>query len=490
MAFFKALRYTPHRGQRQIHAALERSRITVASCGARFGKTMAAAFEMAFEALKPREITESNRTGEFVGWCVGPDHDKANLVFEATYEHLKNFLKGNVQINNTDGVITITNLGGTRSRVYRKSADNAGGKGKLTGYAVDFMVVDEAAKILDDRVWENQLRTRLIDREGKCLMISTPMGTTGFFYSTYRLSRDDDSIIGIRLPTWLNPHVKKSVIEKERLSMPERDFRQEYGAEFIPGEGKVFEPQFLNKVCIGEFEEPIPGAHYFGGLDLALKRDYTVLVIFRTAFAHEVDKRPRLVHFSRWHKRPQEVQVQSVKDLHERYNHCGLMVDATGLGEPIVSMLRNEEIYVRAQVFTTNSKASMVKNACTCVERERIILPRRDLAPVLIDELETYAWKSTPGGAITAEAPNGYHDDCVAALLLACNWIKAAGTQGASRSLTESGETGGTGTATSTTADPRRPNLSARGLAVPGRDDSRAFGGGQSGLWSHPLLGG
>lgn len=489
-ALFAALNYKPHKGQIQIHAALERGKVVSASCGARFGKTMAASFEMAFEALLPREVTASNRTGEFVGWCVGPDHDKANLVFQATYDHLKRILKGNVQINNTDGVITITNMGGTTSRIYRKSADNAGGKGKLTGYAVDFMVVDEAAKILDDRVWENQLRTRLIDREGKCLMISTPMGTGGFFAATYRRSRDDENIIGIRLPTYLNPHVKDSVIDAERASMPERDFRQEYLAEFIPGEGKVFEPKFLDPISIGDFEEPREGAHYFAGLDLAIKRDYTVLTIFRAPDASEEDQRPRVVHVDRFHKLPVDVQVQRVKATTDAYGGCGVMVDESGLGGPIVQLLRNAEIYVRGIIFTHRSKSAMVKNACAIVERGAIVLPRRELMPIMHDEIAAYAWKSTPGGDLTANAPDGMHDDCVASFLLACHWIRAGGTEGKGRSLTGAGETGQVELAQ------RNPGYSdksgdspyVRGAAVPKEDGGRAFTQrGGKGLWSHSL---
>ena len=145
--FFSMVGYKPHRGQVQIHGALSQAGVktVVAVCGTRFGKTMAAAHEMCYEAMRPREPTDVNPKAEFMGWCVGPDHDKANLVFDACAQILRTFLKGHVSVNKSDGIIEFVNLSGARARIMRRTAQDAGGKGKLVGYAVDFMVIDEAA---------------------------------------------------------------------------------------------------------------------------------------------------------------------------------------------------------------------------------------------------------------------------------------------------------------------------------------------------------
>jgi hypothetical protein len=46
-------------------------------------------------------------------------------------------------------------------------------------------------------------------------------------------------------------------------------------------------------------------------------------------------------------------------------------------------------------------------------------LPRADLWPEGIDELEAFEYSVTENGAVKTGAPSGMHDDCVVALALA-----------------------------------------------------------------------
>ena len=52
-------------------------------------------------------------------------------------------------------------------------------------------------------------------------------------------------------------------------------------------------------------------------------------------------------------------------------------------------------------------------------EQQRIVLPRPDLAPELIDELESFEYSVTESGNVKMSAPSGVHDDTVIALALA-----------------------------------------------------------------------
>jgi len=53
------------------------------------------------------------------------------------------------------------------------------------------------------------------------------------------------------------------------------------------------------------------------------------------------------------------------------------------------------------------------------LERREIVLPRAQLWPELIDELEGFEYSITDSGNVRSSAPGGAHDDCVIALALA-----------------------------------------------------------------------
>lgn len=479
-AFFKAVGYTPHSGQHQIHGALGMLgvRTVVAICGTRFGKTLSAAHEMAYESVRPRRPTEINPHGEFMGWCVGPDHDKANLVFDACAQILRMFLNGHVAVNKSDGIIEFTNLGGGRSRIMRRTAADAGGKGKLVGYAVDFMVIDEAAKIPHVDIWQNQLSTRLVDRQGTSLHISSPMGVNGYCAALYRsgLTGIDKRVVSMKLPTWLNPYVKREEIEYLKKTLPKRVFDQEVGAELLADGGMVFQGQDLDAIfCLDGFEEPHESGEYFGGLDWAMTNDHTVLTIARAPWPNQ--KRPRVVHIERFYKMPVERQIDRIRTIQRRFSDCPINVDESGIGKPIMEQMRNADMNVRGIVTShqgNTSKHAQLMNACSLVERQGILLPRKDLIPAYYEEMSLYQFgERTSLGKYTAAAPPGAHDDCVSSFLLTAWWIKAAGTAGDGQHH-RSGDT-------PPDAPPslKRPEMVIKGEAI--ADD-----GEEGGVWTAP----
>ena len=58
------------------------------------------------------------------------------------------------------------------------------------------------------------------------------------------------------------------------------------------------------------------------------------------------------------------------------------------------------------------------------MERDLIVLPRPELWPEGIDELEAFQYSVTDAGNVRSSAPHGVHDDCVIALGLAAWQIR------------------------------------------------------------------
>ena len=218
---FRSLGYEPHEGQWLVHESAARRRVV--ACGARWGKTLCAAHEGIAAALEPCEAS--------LGWVCGPTYDLARRVFGrmqlVVMEHLEHRL---VAINERERWFQIRNMAGGISEVRAKTADNPV---SLLGEGLDWLVVDEAARISRD-TWESALSQRLLDKDAWALLISTPRGP-GWFYDLYwqgQKSRDS-GVESWCQPTWTNPHMQKDRVERERTRLSQNAFQEEYGAVFL-----------------------------------------------------------------------------------------------------------------------------------------------------------------------------------------------------------------------------------------------------------------
>ena len=398
-AFFRDLKYQPHPGQAQVHASTARRRVV--ACGVRWGKTMCAAMEGLAAAMAPAERS--------MGWVVAPTYDLADKVFREIELLVSRHLRHRVvTLREHEGRIVLRNMAGGVSEIRKKSADNPV---SLLGEGLDYLIVDEAAR-LKPSIWEGHLSQRLIDRKGWALLISTPRGKGWLFELFQRGKRGEPDCASWNAPSWDNPYLDRAVIEAERARLPERVFRQEYGGEFLEGSGAVF--RNVRDCATGSFAPPTGtrlNTSYYAGLDLAKVEDYTVLVI-ATSTAH-------VVAVDRFHRLDWSQQVKRIVARTEQYHDARTLVDSTGAGEPVYEALLHEGCTVEAYPFTQKSKAALIENLVLMLEQKQIVLPRPDLWPEGIDELEAFEFSVTEAGSVRSGAPYGCHDDCVVALALA-----------------------------------------------------------------------
>ncbi len=393
---FELLKYTPHPGQKEIHECAASRRIV--ACGVRWGKTVCASMEGLAAALEPRDRS--------VGWVVAPTYDLADRVFReiqlAAVTHLRHRIE---LMRDSDRRLVIRNLGGGLSEIRAKSADNPV---SLLGEGLDWLIVDEAAR-MKPMIWQSHLSQRLIDRQGWALLISTPRGK-GLFHDLFRRGQGaDPNYKSWNMPSWTNPLLDASLIEEERGRLPERVFRQELGGEFLEGSGQVF--RNVRECARGEWQGPAKAHVYFAGLDLAKVSDFTVLVV--------INEKREVVHFDRFHKLDWSLQVARIKTTLQRYGYATVLTDTTGAGEPVFESMRLESINCSPYPFTARSKTALIDNLAMQLERKEIVLPRPELCPQLIDELEAFQYSVTESGHVSSGAPSGEHDDCVVALALA-----------------------------------------------------------------------
>jgi len=131
-----------------------------------------------------------------------------------------------------------------------------------------------------------------------------------------------------------------------------------------------------------------------------------------------LNKQREVVYVDRFHRLDWNIQVNRISAATKKYR-ARVYVDSTGKGEPVYEALRFAGCWAKAYPFTQKSKAALIDNLSILLENEMITLPRPELWPEGIEELEAFQYSVTDQGNVRSGAPSGDHDDCVIALALA-----------------------------------------------------------------------
>lgn len=378
------IQYKPHPKQKLFHYSKARFRILAA--GRRFGKSEAAVNEAIKASTKPKSIC----------WIVAPTYQQSMI----NLRKLKKFLPPEIikNINKSEKYIELIN----GSTLWIKSGDNPD---TLRGEGIDFLIIDEAAMVKRE-AWEESLRPALSDTKGKAIFISTPKGPN-WFMDLWTRGQDPEyqDYESWRFITADNPFIAPDEIAEAKRTLPELVFNQEYMSMFIENVGAVFRGV---ESCIGgSFEDYNMDKSYVMGVDLAKYVDFTVLVV--------MDDNGHVVAFERFNQIDWEFQKKRIEILVDEY-HPKIIIDSTGVGDPIYESLKRKGMNVEGYKFTSESKKQLVEGLSIAIEQHSITYP--DI-PELINELRIFGFEISKTGNISYNAPSSHHDDCVIALGLA-----------------------------------------------------------------------
>jgi hypothetical protein len=367
----------------------------VLSCGRRWGKTRSGANEFI------RLITSAPYS-DAVGFCVAPTFWHTQKQWREFFNYCPAELIEDIHV--TDHHVTLQG----NKHVWFKSADNPD---SLRSEGLDVLWMDEGGQI-NEEAYELGLRPALMDRKGKAIFTGSPAGKNWYFQLWTRgQDKQQSDYESWAFSSYTNPYLDPKEIDEFKRDMPELAYRQEILAEFLDDVGSVFRNI---KGCVnGALEEPITGKRYVAGCDLAKHEDFTVLCI--------LDEKGHLCFFDRFSQLDWVFQSKRIVDCCRRYNNARLLLDSTGVGDPIYDNLRRSGITVEGYKFTNASKKDLVENLSIAIENKTISYP--DI-PVLISELGLFGYKISPAGVTTYSAPDGYHDDTVIALALAAWQIR------------------------------------------------------------------
>lgn len=394
--------YTPHAGQLRLHNS--RARFRVACWGRQAGKTFGCCNEFVKRGIERRKS---------LNWWIAPTYRQGENAFKTIIEAMRSQMTAKPNYTKLSFKLF-------HSEFEFRSAERPD---NLRGDSPHYMTLDECRDI-PMRAWFEVLMPMLSATDGEATFISTPRGHD-WFYQLYQkgqdpLEREYDSF---SLPSMINPYVSREFIAEMRRTLPEDMFAQEILAEFLEDAATVFKR--VDSCISGDFEEPIPGHTYILGWDPAKHQDFSVIIILDCNTGH-------VVWMDRDNRTDYRIQLLRVIALAHKYNGATVIMDATGVGDPLLEQLRAADLVVEGFVFTNASKKELVERLQIAIEHHQISYPRCE---VLLQELKAFGYTITASRNVVYSAPEGQHDDVVMALGLAVYGAKLGSEIAIVRSL-------------------------------------------------------
>ena len=242
---------------------------------------------------------------------------------------------------------------------------------------------------------------------GWCWFIGTPMGKN-HLYDFYNRGQQDDK----EWKSWILKASDSGVIPYDQLMESKKTstqaiWSQEYECEFLEGSGQVFRK--VKEVMTAKPEQPIAGETYVMGVDLAKVTDFTVIRVYKRSNNH-------LVYSDRFNQLEWPFQKKRIIAVSKHYNNCLSIVDATGIGDPIVDDLLRAGVPVEPIKITEPLKKELIEKLSIWIEQKKLrLLNQEDV----LFEYDNFSYEIGPTGKIRYGAREGYHDDIVIADALA-----------------------------------------------------------------------
>ncbi|WP_449439624.1 phage terminase large subunit [Pedobacter steynii] len=307
--------------------------------------------------------------------------------------------------NKTDLQITLKN--GAFIQLY--SADNPDA---IRGNnEISLVVLDECAYYDLETLYGDVIEPMLgIKERGRCLMISTPNSSNGF-YRMWKDAHDNGANKdweAFKFTAYDNPFWSKERLDKIKAKARSIiKFNQEYLCEVSASESCPFEYEYVQKAIIPELSK-LPSVVY--GIDIAQGKgnqtgDYTVIV--------GLDKQANISHFERFRIPSTSVQFDKMNVLPK---NTLKVIDSTSIGGWYFENLQNKGHYVEGMTFTNNNKTELVYEFVSAIEKEQVKINQ-----VIADEALIYEARLSKSNnyQFGNQAGKNNYDDALTAAMLA-----------------------------------------------------------------------
>lgn len=367
--------------QREILDAIER--FTIVEASTKTGKT----FSHIWWLFKEAHLEKYKPGDNF--WWVAPVFGQAEIAFN----RMKRKVAQNPLYRVNISKMTITTP--LETIICFKSADKPD---SLYGEDVYAAVFDEFSRAKEEAWFA--LRSTLTSTRGKCKFIGNCKGRKNWGHKlAMRAKQGAEDFKYFKITAY--DGVKAGILELAEIESAKRDLPPHVFAELYLAEASDdgTNPFGDFTKILGPMSNKPPVCF---GVDLAKSVDWTVII--------GLDEDGRVCYFDRFQKdwTLTKAKLNALPDI-------PMLVDSTGVGDPIVEDLQLYRQFTEGYIFSSKSKQQLMEGLASAVHQGEIGIPE---GGPLQDEMESFEFEYTRTG-VRYSAPSGFHDDCVMALGLA-----------------------------------------------------------------------
>jgi hypothetical protein len=230
----------------------------------------------------------------------------------------------------------------------------------LLGNDYDYFIYDEVAFDDDAEYVVNEVvKMRLADRKGKLDLVSTPNGKNWFYRKMKELAERPDDAYVQGGDSRENQYISSEYLLMQMKYLSDKRVAQNIMGQFIDSGGEIIPGKDIDVALHGadDFNEFIydgKDRYYITGWDLARKKTATVGITVQFC-----DGIGRVVALSRIKKWDWNIIIAEIRKQQALYPGR-LVIDATGLGDVVVSQLA--DLAPIAFIFTPKTKAELLTN--------------------------------------------------------------------------------------------------------------------------------
>jgi len=329
-------------------------------------------------------------------WWIAPTLPVAKIAFR----RMKNMLlRTDLRqefwtANLSDCTITLKN----RACLWFKGADRPD---LLYGEDVFAAVIDEASRAKAEAWYA--VRSTLTATEGSVRVIGNVRGRKNWAYQLARLAESGAPHMAYFRLTALDAIaggvLKTTEIDDAKRQLPPAVFQELFMAEASDDGSNPFGMDAIRACTIDALDSGPPEVF---GIDLARKQDWLWVI--------GLNKSGGVCYSDRW----QADWEQSHRRILDAVRDTPALIDATGLGDPVVARLQTAAPLIEGYIFSGPSKQRLMEGLAAALQRRELRIP----AGLLTTELESFGYEYTKTGVRYATVA-GMTDDGVMALALA-----------------------------------------------------------------------
>jgi len=254
----------------------------------------------------------------------------------------------------------------------------------------------------------NFFRPILAENDGWAVFEFTPRGMNHAHDLLLTARENSDKWFSQILTVEDTQAINAEILLQEKKEMPQDLYDQEFYCKFIEGAGAFFR-NIRSNIYVEDLR-PDPTHKYKMGVDLGKHQDYTVLTILDLMTF-------KIVEIERFNQIDWNLQKAKIEAMYLRYWKPEIIMDSTGLGDPIFDDLLNRGIKnIYPYKFTETTRKDLLVNLQLKLEQNKIKIPENEL---LIDELNSMRYELVGDrGKTVIRVPENLHDDMIFSLAL------------------------------------------------------------------------